>query len=119
MSRIYKDNYYKLLVEYVVDAIKDEVDAIHDRDGICEMVADALHGVVENEIIYTAHCREIVEEFDYDVFQDHDTFGRAESIEQAAYACLWDLCYSDADDFIFDVMEAVGEETGETVHFPG
>jgi hypothetical protein len=119
MGRIYKDNYYNLLVEYVVDAIKDEVDAIHDRDGICDMVAVALHGVIENEIIYTAHCREIVEKFDYDVFQGHGPFGRAESIEQAAYACLWDLCYSDADDFIFDVMEAVGEKTGKTVHFPG
>ena len=62
---------------------------------------------IDNAVIYTHKCKEIIDELNYDVFEDHDLFGRAENYHQAAFAALYDLL-NDHDDVVrWDEMEEV------------
>ena len=52
---------------------------------------DLLHEEIDNMVIYNSDSQQIVDDLNYDVFQEHDVFGRADNISQAAYAALYDL----------------------------
>ena len=52
---------------------------------------DLLHEEIDNMVIYNSDSHRIVDDLNYDVFQEHDVFGRADNISQAAYAALYDL----------------------------
>jgi len=65
---------------------------------------------IDNAVIYTHKCKEIIDELNYDVFEDHDLFGRAENYHQAAFSALYDLL-NDHDDVVrWDEMEEVLNE---------
>lgn len=78
---------------YANDAYNDGV--FTDQDGFYEWV----HQYVDDEVIYTHHCKEICEALNYDIFEDHDIWGKAENWSQAAYACLYDHIYETGDTF--------------------
>lgn len=51
---------------------------------------ELIHEIIDNLVIYTHECKQIIDDLDFDIFQkDHD-FGQFESYSQAAFAALWD-----------------------------
>ena len=72
-----------------------------DQDGFYDWV----HEYVDNAVIYTHTCKEICEALNYDVFEDHDLWGKAENWSQAAYACLYDHIYETG--YTFDEIENI------------
>jgi len=74
----------------IIDRLKDNdlKELIHmDQDDF----HDILHQEIDNMVIYNSESQRIVDDLNYDVFQEHDVFGRADNISQAAYAALYDL----------------------------
>ena len=61
------------------------------RDMHQDQFHDLLHEEIDNMVIYNSDSQRIVDDLNYDVFQEHDVFGRADNISQAAYAALYDL----------------------------
>lgn len=51
---------------------------------------DYLHEVIDTMVIYTSTCKQIINDLDYDIFQEHE-LGQAKSYEQAAFCALYDL----------------------------
>lgn len=68
------------------------------------------HEWIDNKVIYTYEARKICDELDYDVFQDHDLFGKAENWSQAAFAALYDLLNEHDDALTYDEMIRQHEE---------
>ena len=56
---------------------------------------DVLHDELDNMVIYNSESQRIVDDLNYDVFQENDLFGRANNINQAAYAALYELFYEE------------------------
>ena len=56
-----------------------------------------MHYWIDNSVMYIYQSKQICDALDYDVFQHHDVFGKAENWSQAAYAALYDLLH-DHDD---------------------
>ena len=69
----------------IIDRLKDN--EVTDQDDFY----DVLHQAIDNMVIYNSESQRIVDDLNYDVFQEHDVFGRADNISQAAYAALYDL----------------------------
>ena len=65
------------------------------------------HNWIDNAVIYTAKCKEIIDELNYDIFEDHDLFGRAEDYHQAAFAALYDLLNEHNEVVRWEEMEEV------------
>ena len=68
------------------------------------------HQWIENKVIYTNECKEICNELDYDIFEEHDVFGRANDWSQAAFAALYDLLNDHNDALTYDEMKLQEEE---------
>ena len=62
---------------------------------------------IDNKVIYNYECKLIIDNLDYDVFQNHDTFGRANNWQQAAFAALYDLLNNHDDTVNCYEMEEV------------
>ena len=68
------------------------------------------HEWIDNKVIYTYECKKICDELDYDIFEDHDLFGKAENWSQAAFAALYDLLNEHDDVLTYDEMIKQHEE---------
>lgn len=68
------------------------------------------HEWIDNKVIYTYECKKICDELDYDIFEDHDLFGKAENWSQAAFAALYDLLNEHDDALTYDEMIKQHEE---------
>ena len=65
------------------------------------------HNWIDTAVIYTHKCKEIINELNYDVFEDHELFGRANDYHQAAYSALFDLLNDHDDVVCWEEMEEV------------
>ena len=65
---------------------------------------------IDNKVIYTYESKQICDKLDYDVFQDHDVFGKAGNWSQAAYAAIYDLLNDHNDALNFDKMKLQEQE---------
>ena len=68
-----------------------------------------MHEWIENKVIYTYECKKICDELDYDIFEEHDIFGKANNWSQAAFAALYDLLHDHNDALTFNEMELQNE----------
>lgn len=94
-------NIYELCVEQEIDQF-------------IEVVTELLHEQIDNACIYTSDCVEIINDLNYDVFQNHPDFGKFDSYAEAAYAALYDLFWEMVDwkqDFIDPLAEAYKLQT--------
>jgi len=71
------------------------------------------HEWIDNKVIYIHEAREICNKLNYDVFQDHDVFGKAEDYPQAGFCALYDLLDEDDDVVRWHEMEEVLNEAME------
>lgn len=116
---------YIWLKDQVLDACQTGLDInIYElyveqgRDDLIEVVTEVVHEQIDNSCIYTSDCKQIIQDLDYDIFQDHPAFGRFDSYAQAAYAALYDLFYDMVDwqqDFVDPLAEAYREENPESI----
>jgi len=65
---------------------------------------------IDDKVIYTYESKQICDALDYDVFQDHDVYGKAGNWSQAAYAALYDLLNDHDDALNFDKMKLQEKE---------
>jgi len=70
---------------------------------------DQQHQWIDNNVIYTDECKKICDALDYDIFEEHDVFGKAENWSQAAYAAIYDLLHEHNDALTYDEMEKQNE----------
>jgi len=68
-----------------------------------------MHEWIENKVIYTYECKKICDELDYDIFEEHDVFGKANNWSQAAFAALYDLLQDHNDALTFNEMKLQNE----------
>ena len=76
-----EENWYNDIIDRLLSHKDMHQDQFHDL----------LHEEIDNMVIYNSDSQQIVDDLNYDVFQEHDVFGRADNISQAAYAALYDL----------------------------
>jgi hypothetical protein len=65
---------------------------------------------IDTKVIYTYESKQICDKLDYDVFQDHDVFGKAGNWSQAAYAATYDLLNDHNDALNFNKMKLQEQE---------
>ena len=70
---------------------------------------DQRHEWIDNKVIYTHECKQICDALDYDIFEDHDIFGKANNWSQAAFAALYDLLHDHNDALTYDEMQIQNE----------
>ena len=70
---------------------------------------DQKHQWIDNKVIYTYECKKICDELEYDIFEDHDIFGKANNWSQAAYAAIYDLLNDHNDALTYDEMKTQNE----------
>ena len=70
---------------------------------------DQRHEWIDNKVIYTHECKQICDALDYDIFEDHDIFGKANNWSQAAFAALYDLLHDHNDALTYDEMQLQNE----------
>ena len=71
---------------------------------------DQKHQWIDNKVIYTHESKQICEALDYDIFEEHDVFGKAENWSQAAYSAIYDLLNDHNDALTYDEMKLQEEE---------
>ena len=67
------------------------------------------HEWIDNKVIYTYECKKICDALDYDIFEEHTVFGKANNWSQAAFAALYDLLNDHNDALTFNEMELQNE----------
>ena len=65
---------------------------------------------IDDKTIYTNDCKKYVDELNYNIFEEHDIFGRPESWSQAGYNAIFDALYESDDTVSWDDMEQVLNE---------
>ena len=70
---------------------------------------DQMNQWIDNKVIYTSECKKICDELEYDIFEDHDIFGKANNWSQAAYAAIYDLLNEHEDALTYNEMETQNE----------
>ena len=70
---------------------------------------DQMNQWIDNKVIYTYECKKICDELEYDIFKDHDIFGKANNWSQAAYAAIYDLLNDHNDALTYDEMKTKNE----------
>ena len=65
---------------------------------------DQFHDWIDNKVIYTHESKKICDALDYDIFEEHDIYGKAENWSQAAYCALYDLLMDHDDTLTYDEM---------------
>ena len=78
---------------------------VNNEDDFCTQ----LHEWIENKVIYTYECKKICDELDYDIFEEHHVFGKANNWSQAAFAALYDLLHDHNDALTFNEMKLQNE----------
>jgi len=68
------------------------------------------HEWIDNKVIYTHESKQICDALDYDIFEEHDIYGKANNWSQAAYAALYDLLNDHNDALTYDEMKLQEEE---------
>ena len=67
------------------------------------------HQWIDNKVIYTYESKQICDALEYDIFEDHDIFGKANNWSQAAYAAIYDLLNDHNDALTYDEMKTQNE----------
>ena len=67
------------------------------------------HQWIDNKVIYTYESKQICDALEYDIFEDHDIFDKAENWSQAAYAAIYDLLNDHNDALTYDKMKTQNE----------
>lgn len=67
------------------------------------------HQWIDNKVIYTYESKQICDALEYDIFEDHDIFGKANNWAQAAYAAIYDLLNDHNDALTYDEMKTQNE----------
>lgn len=67
------------------------------------------HQWIDNKVIYTYESKQICDALEYDIFEDHDIFGKANNWSQAAYAAIYDLLNNHNDALIYNEMKTQNE----------
>lgn len=75
-----------------------------------EDLHDHLFAYIETQVIYTNDCEAILEGNSEYYFDEHDAFGRPESVPQAAFAVVYDYITSSVDTVTWYEMEQVLNE---------
>lgn len=65
---------------------------------------------IDNKVTYTYECKKICDELDYDIFEEHHVYGKAENWSQAAYSAIYDLLSEHDDALNYDEMIKQHEE---------
>lgn len=100
------------LLEEFQDSVWEEFygPGINSQDDFYEY----LHSFIDNAVIYTYECEEILEgNSDYH-YLEHDIYGRPTNIAQAAYACLCDYLQEEEYLSIWNEMEELLNEEKQT-----
>ena len=71
---------------------------------------DQKHQWIDNKVIYTHESKQICDALDYDIFEEHDIFGKANNWSQAAYSAIYDLLNEHNDALTFNEMKIQEEE---------
>ena len=71
---------------------------------------DQKHQWIDNKVIYTHESKQICDKLDYDIFEHHYVFGKANNWSQAAYAAIYDLLNEHNDALNYDEMKLQEEE---------
>ena len=81
---------------------------INDQDDLY----DYRHQWIDNKVIYTHDCKKYIDDLNYDIFEEHDLFGRAENWSQAAYSAIYDAL-DESDDTVswYDMEQVLQEAT--------
>ena len=79
---------------------------INNQDDFYEF----LHEWIDNAVIYTSDCEDILKNNMEYCFDEHDVYGRAENVGQAAYACAYDYIMDNDDTVTWEQMEHVLNE---------
>jgi len=85
-----QENWYNDIIDRLLSHKDMHQDQFHDL----------LHEEIDSMVTYNSDAQRIVDDLNYDVFQENDLFGRADSINQAAYAALYELFYE--GDFTYE-----------------
>ena len=67
------------------------------------------HEWIDNKVIYTHESKQICDALDYDIFEEHDIYGKANNWSQAAYAALYDLLSDHNDALNYTEMKTQNE----------
>lgn len=70
---------------------------------------DQMNQWIDNKVIYTYECKKICDELEYDVFENHDIFGKADNWSQAAYCAIYDLLSEHEDALTYNEMKTQNE----------
>lgn len=65
---------------------------------------------IDDRVIYTHDCKKYTDDLNYDIFEEHDLFGRAENWSQAAYNAIYDALDESNDTVSWYDMEQVLNE---------
>ena len=71
---------------------------------------DQKHQWIDNKVIYTHESKQICDKLDYDIFEEHDIFGKANNWSQAAYSAIYDLLNDHNDALDFNEMKLQEQE---------
>lgn len=88
-------NYTQYKIDELAQEFSDDAwDEFHNGNINNE---DELHDFkrqwIDDKTIYTHDCKKYVDDLNYDVFEEHEIFGRAENWSQAGYNAIFDALY--------------------------
>ena len=69
-----------------------------------------LYQWLEDKVTYEYDCKQYCNELNYDIFEEHPVYGKAENWYQAAYNALFDLLSEHDDALTYDEMIRQHEE---------
>ena len=69
-----------------------------------------LYQWLEDKVTYEYDCKQYCNELDYDIFEEHHVYGKAENWYQAGYNALYDLLDEHDDALTYDKMIRQHEE---------
>jgi hypothetical protein len=70
---------------------------------------DQKHQWIDDKVIYTHECKKICDALDYDIFEEHEIFGKTTNWHQAAYCAIYDLLDDHNDTLTYDEMKEQNE----------
>lgn len=104
-------NKYQFLRDLETE-IRQEIENLNitDREGIEEYIATS----IDNACIYYSDCFDICKELNATDFTDYELFGEIKSINQLAYAALYEYVFEEYDtdgaEDLINEMQAKDEE---------
>ena len=86
----YEQGYYEDIMSSAVEICEHDRKN-QDEEEYLECIWEAIHQTIDDMCIYTHDCKKIIEDLDYDIFEEHPDFGKANSWEQGAYYALYNV----------------------------